>query len=83
MKPLVETLSLKGEIEVISISQMRALLGDVLTQVQMGKTFIITRNRKRIVRLIKEEAASGNGAEMNAFELGAAVRRMELAQGSY
>lgn len=63
--------SLEGREETITMSELRALPGDVMDQVALGKVFIITRAGRVLGRLVPPEP--------NAFELGAAVRRLGLA----
>ena len=62
---------LQGQIEEITMMALRKSPGDVINQVQMVKTFIITRSGKTVAII--------SAPEPNAFELGAKVRRMGLA----
>lgn len=62
--------SLQGREETITMSELRAQPGDVLDQVELGKTFNITRNGKVIAVLAKPEPT--------ALELGAEIRRLKL-----
>ncbi len=62
---------LKGKSEEISMTDLRSRPGDVIDQVQMGKTFSITKAGK-VVAVISQP-------EPNALELGAEVRRLGLA----
>jgi prevent-host-death family protein len=48
MKTIKEEVSLKGKFETISVSQLRQKPGEVLTLVDLGKTFLVTRNSKPI-----------------------------------
>lgn len=65
---------LADQTEDISATEFRRRPGDVLTQVQMGKTFRIT-NRGRVVAVLA-------APEPTAFELGAAARiRGEKREG--
>lgn len=57
---------LAGSSEEITISDFRSRPGDILTQVQLGRTFTITKNGKPVATLAQPE--------LNAFELGAAAR---------
>ena len=50
---LADNVSLSGRIEEITISEFRKAPGDVLTQVELGKTFVIKRNGKDIAVLSK------------------------------
>jgi len=56
MKTLAQSLkakkvTMRDDIEIITMSELRNLPGDVLAQVQLGKTFIITKNGKEIAVL--------------------------------
>lgn len=62
---------LKGKTEEISMTNLRSRPGDVIDQVQMGKTFTITKAGK-VVAVISQP-------EPNALELGAEIRRLGLA----
>lgn len=62
---------LKGKFEEISMTDLRSRPGDVIDQVQSGKTFTITKAGK-VVAVISQP-------EPNALELGAEVRRLGLA----
>jgi prevent-host-death family protein len=64
---------LAGQSDEITLSDLRSRPGDVFSQVQMGKTFTITKNGKAIAILSKPEPG--------ALELGAAVR--QLGHSSY
>lgn len=46
-----KNVTLAADIEKITMSDLRNLPGDVLAQVQLGKTFIITKNGKEIAVL--------------------------------
>lgn len=63
--------SLAGRQETITVTELRARPGDILSQVELGKTFSITRCGLTIAVLCKPEP--------NAVELGAEVRRLGLA----
>jgi antitoxin (DNA-binding transcriptional repressor) of toxin-antitoxin stability system len=54
--------------EEITVSDFRSRPGDVLMQVQMGRTFTITKNGKPVAVIAKPE--------LNALQLGAALRRI-------
>ena len=62
---------LQGQTEEITMMALRKGPGDVMDQVQMGKTFIITRSGKAVAVI--------SAPEPNALELGAKVRRMGLS----
>jgi prevent-host-death family protein len=62
---------LKGKSEGISMTDLRSRPGDVIDQVQSGKTFTVTKVGK-IVAVISQP-------EPTALELGAEVRRLGLA----
>lgn len=70
MKKLVQEIRFTDTKE-ITISELRKNPGEVLTQVEMGRSFNVTRNGKIVVCISKPEP--------NAFELGAAVRKLGLA----
>lgn len=70
MKKLKDYISLIGEEETISMTQLRASPGEVLDQVQLGKVFKVKRNGEVVAVLSQPEPT--------ALELGAAVRRMGL-----
>lgn len=71
-KPLSKSMSLSGESETITAMDFRRTPGDILLQAQMGKTFNITKNGVIIATL--------GPPELNALELGAAVRKLGLAK---
>ena len=49
--------ALKGEVEVISVTELRAQPGECLTQVSLGKTFCIKRRGKIVAFLVAPENA--------------------------
>lgn len=51
MKHLQREASLQGKCELISITELRARPGDVLAQVELEKTFVITRQGREIAVL--------------------------------
>lgn len=51
MKRLSSLRLLKGQSETITVSDLRAAPGDVLAQVQQGKTFSITKQGKVVASL--------------------------------
>lgn len=55
MKTIAEQLSLHGQNEEITATQFRAMPGEVLKQVELGKRFIITRNGKQMAVLQKPQ----------------------------
>ena len=71
MKTLTQEVgkTLNGREETITVTELRSRPGDVLSQVELGKTFNVTRNGKRIAVIFKPN-------EPNAFELGAAARKL-------
>lgn len=62
---------LAGQRETLSMTELRSRPGDVVTQVQMGKTFDVEKNSQRVATVAPPEAT--------ALELGAAIRRLGLA----
>lgn len=58
---------LEGQEEEITLVDLRSAPGDVISQVRMGKIFKITKSGKLVAILATPE--------LNAFELGAEVRR--------
>ena len=48
---------LRGEIEVITVSDLRAHPGDILTQVSLGKSFCIKRNGEIVAFLVHPDDA--------------------------
>jgi antitoxin (DNA-binding transcriptional repressor) of toxin-antitoxin stability system len=68
---LTDTAILEHQSEEITATAFRAHPGDVLLQVQLGKTFTITKNGKPIAVLSRPEPT--------ALELAAEVRRLGLA----
>ena len=67
---LVAMQLLTGQTEEITMMQLRKGPGDIIDQVQMGKTFTITKARK-VVAVISQP-------ELTALELGAEIRRLRL-----
>ena len=61
---------LKGESEKITVMELRQGAGDILDQVELGKTYTITRRGKPVGILSKPE--------LSAIELGTEVRRLDL-----
>ena len=70
-KILTKTAILTGQTETITAMELRATPGDILLQVQMGKTFNITRNGVIVAVL--------SAPEPNALELGQEIRRLKFA----
>lgn len=60
---------LVGKTEQITMGQLRASPGDVIAQVEMGKTFTITKRGVAVATITQ--------VEPNALQLGAEIRRME------
>ena len=71
MKKLTDMKLLAGTTETISMTELRSRPGDVINQVQMGRVFNITKDG--------EVVAVFSPREPTAFELGAAVRKLNLA----
>jgi len=55
------------------MSDLRAQPGDLIAQVQQGKTFTVTKQGKPVAVI--------HSPEPNALELGAALRRIPVAKG--
>jgi hypothetical protein len=72
MKRIKQIANLSNEVETITAMDFRKSPGEVFLQVQLGKSFKITRNGIVI--------AVVSPPELNAFELGAEVRRLKLAK---
>jgi prevent-host-death family protein len=70
-KRLTDLQLLTGQTEEITMMDLRSRPGDVMAQVQSGKTFTVTKAGK-VVAVISQP-------EPNALELGAEVRRRGLA----
>ncbi|MCZ6775848.1 MAG: type II toxin-antitoxin system prevent-host-death family antitoxin [Ignavibacteria bacterium] len=68
---------LVGKTETITAMDLRRGPGDILTQVSMGKTFIITRNGKPIATLTRPEEQQG------LYLISELHRRGILGKGSY
>lgn len=71
MKHLTDMNLFDGEMEEITMMQLRKAPGDIFAQVQMGKKFILTKSGKPIAELSQ--------IEPTAVELGGAVRRLGVA----
>ncbi len=61
---------LAGQHETLSMSELRSCPGDVVTQVQMGKTFTVEKNGKAVAAIATPEPS--------ALELGSEIRRLGL-----
>jgi antitoxin (DNA-binding transcriptional repressor) of toxin-antitoxin stability system len=72
MKRLAQLVSLAGKTETISITEFRQRPGEVITQVEMGMTFDVTRNGKVVATISKPEP--------NALEMGKAARDAGLCR---
>jgi len=70
MEKLVNMVTLDDKFEQITATELRTSSGEILTQISMGKTFIITKRGSPIAVITKPEP--------NAFELGSAIRKAEL-----
>jgi len=75
MKKIRDMQLLSGEHEEITAVDLRKQVGEVLEQAAMGKTFTITKMGKPICTISQHESL--------APILGAEVRRLGLAKGSY
>jgi len=53
MKTLKDEISLHGKFETIPISDFRKRPGEVLTSVDLGKTFLVTKNGKAVAVVSK------------------------------
>ena len=73
MTQLVAMQLLAGQTEEITMMYLRQHPGDIITQVQMGKTFTITKAGKVVAMLSQPEPT--------ALELAAEVRRLKLVGG--
>lgn len=73
MKTLQEEIgsSLVGRSETITMTEFRNRPGNVMAQVELGKTFTITKDGKIIAVLSRPEP--------DAFELGSECRRIGIA----
>lgn len=60
---------LKGQSEIVTLTQFRKTPGDFFTQVQMGKVLTVTKMGKAIATVTQPE--------LTAQELGTAVRKMK------
>lgn len=73
MKTLAEMQLLKGQSETITMTEFRSRPGEVIDQVQMGKSFLITKEGKVVAEI--------SCPEPTALELGASIRRLGLLNG--
>lgn len=55
MKTISETVSLEGQKEEISISELRSKPGEVFAQVSMGKEFTVSKCGKPVATIKKHE----------------------------
>jgi antitoxin (DNA-binding transcriptional repressor) of toxin-antitoxin stability system len=53
MKSLEDSVSLVGEVEVITATDLRKNIGQCLTQVDLGKTYCIKRKGKIVAFMVK------------------------------
>ena len=51
MKPLSKVINLTGQFEEITMMDLRMHAGEIMTQVSLGKTFLIKRNEKPVAFL--------------------------------
>jgi len=70
---LSEMQFLKGSEVELTLMEFRRRPGDIIAQVQLGRTFRLTKNG-RVVAVL-------TAPEPTAFELGATVRRLGLSNG--
>lgn len=56
MKTLVQTVSLKGQTEEITLSDLRSKPGEVFAQVELGKEFTVSKNGRVVAEIKKPEA---------------------------
>lgn len=70
-KLLNEMRLLEGQREDITLTDLRANIGDVVAQVEQGKTFRIMRKGRAVAQI--------GEPELSALELGGAVRKLGLA----
>lgn len=69
-KLLNEMQLLAGQQEDISLTDLRASIGDVIAQVEQGKTFRIMRKGRAVAQI--------GEPELTAIDLGSAVRKLGL-----
>lgn len=69
MKTIRQKVSLAGQHETISLSDLRSRPGDVFQAVELGQTFDVTKNNRVIATI--------SPPEINAIELGKAIRQMQ------
>lgn len=62
---------LAGEVERVTVMQLRQGPGDILDQVALGKKYVVTRYGKPVAEIKRPEPS--------ALELGSAVRALGLA----
>lgn len=48
MKKISETVSMKGQQEAVTLTQLRAMPGEVFSQVALGKEFTVTKGGKAV-----------------------------------
>ena len=70
-KLLNEMRLLQGQREDITLTDLRASIGDVIAQVEQGKTFRIMRKGRAVAQI--------GEPELPAIDLGSAVRKLGLA----
>lgn len=58
MKSLKEQLSLKGEMETITATELRARIGECLTQVSLGKSYCVRRKGEVVAFIVSPENAN-------------------------
>lgn len=52
MKRLRDEIQLKGKIETIDATDLRAHVGEVLTQVMLGKSYTVTRKGRTVCHIV-------------------------------
>lgn len=63
MKKLKDMKTLAGQMETISISELRHNPGEVFQQVEMGKRFIVTKNGNTIAQICPAKPLAFNTAK--------------------
>jgi len=53
MKRLAQEVSLHGKFEQITITELRARPGEVLSSIELGKTYLVTRQGKAVAVMSK------------------------------
>jgi prevent-host-death family protein len=74
MKTIKNSHSLRGQKEIVTVTEFRKMPGEVFNQVEMGLLVLVTKNGKPIATIQKFEPIRILGAE---------VRRLGLDKGGY